>query len=278
MNRPVAVPTTDARQSALVAWLESLKSRYGIATSSLRPASVDASFRRYFRVDAADGSLIVMDAPPETEDSRPYVHVAALMKSAHINVPEIFESDLAKGFLLLSDLGSTTYLSVLNEDNASRLFHDAIDTIIRWQLATRSGVLPPYDEALLRRELRLFPDWYVTRHLQRTLTAEQAETLEDVCTRIVAANLAQPKVFVHRDYMPRNLMVSAPNPGVLDFQDAVIGPIAYDVVSLFRDAFISWDDDRVREWCEQYWQQAQCEGLPVHADFDRFWRDFEWMG
>ncbi|HYM47214.1 MAG TPA: phosphotransferase, partial [Burkholderiaceae bacterium] len=219
-----------------------------------------------------------MDAPPTAEDSRPFIRIATLMRGAGINAPEIVASDLTQGFLLLTDLGDTTYLTALNEDNASQLFSDAIDTLIRWQLSSRDGILPPYDEALLRRELRLFPDWYVARHLQRELTAAQAETLEQILVRIVAANLAQPTAFVHRDYMPRNLIVSAPNPGVLDFQDAVVGPIAYDVVSLFRDAFISWDEARVLQWAQLYFDRAHQANLPVRTNFAEFWRDFEWIG
>lgn len=273
-----AIEVEDARRASLAAWLESMAPRYGLIVSSLRPASVDASSRRYFRVDGKAASLIAMDAPPATEDSRPFMRVAALMRDAGINVPQVLEGDLEQGFLLLTDLGDATYLSALTQANASQLFDDAIDALIRWQLATREGVLPPYDEALLRRELNLFPDWFVARHLQRELTAAQAGALEQMFSRIVAANLAQPAVFVHRDFMPRNLMVVARNPGVLDFQDAVIGPIAYDVVSLFRDAFISWDAQQVREWSRRYWDKARLSKLPVPAVFEQFWRDLEWMG
>ena len=219
-----------------------------------------------------------MDAPPVTEDSRPFVRIAAMMRAAGVHVPDIVATDMTQGFLLLSDLGDTTYLSALTADNAAELFGDAIDSLVRWQLATMENALPPYDEVLLRRELSLFPDWFVGKHLQRTLTAQQSATLSQIFTRVVASNLTQPKVFVHRDYMPRNLMVSSPNPGVLDFQDAVVGPIAYDPVSLFRDAFISWDDELVREWARRYFDRAHHAGLPVQAHFDEFWRDFEWMG
>ena len=190
----------------------------------------------------------------------------------------MLEGDLEQGFLLLSDLGSTTYLSALDDGNAMPLFEEALDALVRWQLASRPGELPPYDEALLRRELDLFPDWYIARHLGRELSATQAQQLEAVYARILASNLAQPAVFVHRDYMPRNLMVSTPNPGVLDFQDAVMGPIAYDVASLFRDAFISWDEERVLDWTARYWDKARRAGLPVRTDFGDFWRDVEWMG
>ncbi len=219
-----------------------------------------------------------MDAPPATEDSRPFVRIAGLMRAAGVHVPEILSSDLSQGFLLLSDLGDATYLTSLTDDNADELFCDAIDALIRWQLSTADDVLPPYDENLLRRELGLFPDWFIARHLQRQLTPTQHAALAQMFSVIVAENLRQPKVFVHRDYMPRNLMVSKPNPGVLDFQDAVIGPITYDLVSLFRDAFISWDDARVRVWARVYFDRAHRAGLPVGADFDVFWRGFEWMG
>ena len=281
MNRSASTATVegdDARLVSLLTWLESLAPRYELAARSVRPASVDASSRRYFRLDHEGGSLIAMDAPPAAEDSRPFVRVAALMREAGINVPEVLASDLAQGFLLLTDLGDTTYLKALNQRNARELFGDAIDTLIRWQRCTVEGSLPAYDEALLRRELSLFPDWFIARHLQRQLTASQSAVLDQMFTLIVATNLAQPKVFVHRDYMPRNLMVSSPNPGVLDFQDAVVGPIAYDVVSLFRDAFVSWDDERVVEWVRLYLDRARTAGLAVPTDFQTFWRDFEWMG
>jgi aminoglycoside/choline kinase family phosphotransferase len=204
--------------------------------------------------------------------------VAGLLRAAGLHAPQVLEADLAQGFMLLTDLGTTTYLAALNDDNAATLFDAALDALVRWQAATRPGVLPPYDEALLRRELALFPDWYVQRHLGHALTAKQAQALQAMFDRIVAANLAQPTVYVHRDYMPRNLMVSAPNPGILDFQDAVTGPIAYDVASLFRDAFVSWDEERVIDWVVRYWQKARTAGLPVAGDFGAFWRDFEWMG
>jgi len=245
---------------------------------TLSPASADASFRRYFRVTVPDSTLIAMDAPPPQEDCRPFVRVAALMADANVHVPAVLAQDLARGFLLLSDLGATTYLAALNPGNADQLFDDAIDTLVRWQLASREGVLPAYDEALLRRELDLFPEWYIGRHLGIKLSSQQSESLNRTFGLILTANLAQPKVYVHRDYMPRNLMVSDPNPGVLDFQDAVFGPISYDVASLFKDAFLSWEEERVLDWTVHYWERARRAGLPVNADFGVFYRDFEWMG
>jgi N-acetylmuramate 1-kinase len=243
----------------------------------LRAASADASFRRYFRLDAAAGTLIAMDAPPAQEDSRPYVKVAALLHAAGLNAPRILAQDLAQGFLLLTDLGTQTFLHVLDEGNADRLYAAAIDALITWQCASRADVLPPYDTALLARELALFPDWYVERHLQHTLTPAQRQTLERCNALLIDAALAQPRVYVHRDYMPRNLMVSTPNPGILDFQDAVYGPITYDVVSLMRDAFISWEEARVLDWAVRYWERARKAALPVGEDFGEFWA-FEWMG
>jgi aminoglycoside/choline kinase family phosphotransferase len=219
-----------------------------------------------------------MDAPPEREDCRPFVRVAGMLQEAGVHAPRVLAQDLGQGFLLLTDLGTRTYLEELNPDNAAQLFGDAADALLRWQLATRPGTLPPYDEALLRREMNLFPEWYVGRHLQKTLSPAQGEALQTIFRRLVESALAQPVVYVHRDYMPRNLMVCEPNPGVLDFQDAVIGPITYDAVSLLRDAFISWEEERVLDWTARYWEKAKRAGLPVAADFAEFWRAFEWMG
>jgi hypothetical protein len=247
-------------------------------TYALAPASADASFRRYFRITLPDTTLIVMDAPPEVEDCRAFVQVAGLMAAAGLNVPAILAQDLALGFLLLSDLGSTTYLAALNDDNADALFRDATDALIRWQLASREGVLPLYDETLLRRELDLFPEWYLRRHLGIELDVRQRQSLDAMFRLILSHNLAQPRTYVHRDYMPRNLMVTEPNPGVLDFQDAVYGPISYDVASLFKDAFVSWDEQRVLDWTIRYWERARSAGLPVNGDFGEFYRDCEWMG
>lgn len=266
----------DSRRAALEGWLSE---RLDGARFALTPASEDASFRRYFRATLEDGrSYVAMDAPADKEDCRPFIHVARLLHEAGVHAPQVHAQDLAQGFLLLSDLGRRTYLGVINEDNAPRLFADAVEALIRWQIATRAAELPPYDEALLRREMQLFPDWYVARHLGRELSGRQRETLEAIFALLAKSALAQPRVYVHRDYMPRNLMVSEPNPGVLDFQDAVIGPITYDMVSLVRDAFVSWDEERVLDWSVRYWEKAKQAGLPVEADFGEFWRAFEWMG
>ena len=266
----------DVRRAALAEWLHR---ELGGASFSLTPASEDASFRRYFRATLDDGATrIVMDAPPDKEDCRPFVRIAGMLTAAGVHAPRVLARDLEQGFLLLSDLGTRTYLNELRADNATALFGDATDALMRWQLATRPGELPPYDAALLRREMSLFPDWYVAKHLGKALGAAQKQALESVFAALVKSALAQPCVYVHRDYMPRNLMVSDPNPGVLDFQDAVYGPITYDMVSLLRDAFISWEEERVLDWTVRYWEKAGRAGLPVGADFGEFWRAFEWMG
>ena len=266
----------DHRLNALDAWL-----RATLAGASFRiePASADASFRRYFRIFADDGrTLIAMDAPPDREDSEPFVRIAKMFRDAGLNAPEVLAQDLANGFLLLTDLGTRSYLQALRAENFDALFGDATTALVKWQAATRPGTLPPYDEALLRRELALFPEWYIGRHLGVQLSEKHKEALETTFKRIVATNLAEGRVNVHRDYMPRNLMVCEPNPGILDFQDAVIGPISYDVASLFRDAFISWDEERILDGTIRYWEKARRAGLPVRADFGEFWRDVEWMG
>lgn len=241
-------------------------------------ASEDASFRRYFRVTWSGGSLIAMDAPPGQEDCRPFVEVARLFRDAGANVPEIVAEDLARGFLLLTDFGSTTYLAALAAGDADRLYGDALDALIRIQRASRPGVLPDYDRALLEREVGLFPQWYAARHLGCGLNARQAEAWTQVTGDLIAHNLAEPRVYVHRDYHVRNLMLTRPNPGILDFQDAVFGPISYDLVSLLKDAYIEWPEERVLDWAIRYWEKARAARLPVAADFADFYRDFEWMG
>lgn len=268
-------------------WLDRQFSRqYPDRSWSLAPASADASFRRYFRATLPDRSTrIVMDAPPEHEDCRPFVEIAALFRDAGAHVPEVYAEDLAQGFLLLSDLGQTTYLEALDASTAPALYRDANAALIAIQTASRPGVLPDYDQALLTRELDLFPDWYVARHLGVTLSAGQQATLRSVFAKILDNNLAQPQVFVHRDYHSRNLMVCregycAPlaNPGIIDFQDAVYGPITYDVASLYRDAYIGWEEAQELDFVIRYWEMARQAGLPVHADFHDFYRDYEWMG
>ena len=260
----------------------------------LAPASADASFRRYFRLTFAAGSpsRIVMDAPPEKEDVRPWLHVAELFRAAGAHVPEVLAQDLDQGFLLLSDLGSTTYLNALQPPadqapdlhRAAHLYADALGALAAIQCASRPGVLPEYDRALLSRELQLFPEWYIARHKGVTLTDAETAMLDTAFERILAVNLAEPQVFVHRDYHSRNLMLLDPadglgaNPGIIDFQDAVFGPISYDLVSLFKDAYIHWDEDFILDMLIRYWETARKLGLPVRAEFADFHRDFEWMG
>ncbi|MEP7180967.1 MAG: phosphotransferase [Betaproteobacteria bacterium] len=283
MTAPAATPrsvSADPRLAALSAWVEAT---LGTAAFTLAPASADASFRRYFRITPVapwrgHATLIAMDAPPPMEDCRPFVHIARLLIAAGVHAPLVLAEDLGHGFLLLSDLGDRTYLVALDADSAPALYSDAIDALIRWQRATKDGELPPYDEALLARELALFPDWYVAKHLGVALDAAQADTLARSFRLILDRVLAQPRVFVHRDYHSRNLMVCAENPGVLDFQDAVIGPVSYDLVSLLRDAYVDWDEARQIDWAVRYWERARAAGLPVDADFAAFWRDFEWTG
>lgn len=269
----------DVRKTAATAWLDTFKDRYGLAPETLEPASSDAGFRRYFRVTgAADKTFIVMDAPTDKMDSEPFVRIDGLMKAAGLNVPEIYEQNLGEGFLLLSDLGRQTYLDVLNEDNAARLFDLATTELVKWQQATRPGVLPEYDHALLERELKLFPEWYVSRHKGFKMTEKQQALVNVVFERIMANNLAEAKVFVHRDFMPRNLMVTDGVPGILDFQDAVTGPVSYDIASLMRDAFVSWGEEFVLDVTIRYWDKARRAGIPVPRDFGVYWRDIEWMG
>ncbi len=277
---------SDARFDALCAWLERA---LPVPMQSIAPASADASFRRYFRVTlqtstALPGAnsrvctLIAMDAPPGQEDCRPFVAVAALLSAAGVHAPTVVAENLAQGFLLLSDLGTRTYLAELSDVTAPDLYREASTALVRWQLASKEGMLPRYDEALLRRELSLFPEWYVAKHLGIVLNDAQAATLAGAFQRILANNLAQPRVYVHRDFHSRNLMIDEPNPGVLDFQDAVYGPITYDLVSLLRDAYVAWSEEQQLDWAVRHWERARAAGLPVDADFGAFWRDFEWMG
>ncbi len=270
---------TDPRFNQVCAWLATLATP-ALVVSSLRPASADASFRRYFRIDAVDGaSYIVMDAPPPQEDVRPFIKVAELFGATGVTVPTVLAQDVEQGFLLLSDLGATTYLQLLNNDTAHKLYLDAIDALVLLQVQSQPDVLPEYDRALLQRELMLFPDWYLNKHLGATLTDAQTADLQKVFDGLLANNLAQPQVYVHRDYHSRNLMVlDRGNPGILDFQDAVYGPITYDLVSLLRDAYVQWDEEMVLDWAIRYWERAKRAGLPVNPDIDAFYRDFEFMG
>ena len=277
---PSVAALPDPRLDLLTSWASTA---IGSREFAIAPASFDASFRRYFRITPVTpwrghATLIAMDAPPPQEDCRPFVRVAHLLTAAGVHAPAVLADDIPRGFLLLSDLGTRTYLAALDGTSAPTLYIDAIDALIRWQRATREGELPPYDETLLARELNLFPDWYVVRHLGVALAPAQSAALAGAFRLVLDNNLAQPCVFVHRDYHSRNLMVTEPNPGVLDFQDAVVGPITYDLVSLLRDAYIAWGEEQQIDWAVRYWERARDAKLPVGDDFGRFFLDFEWMG
>ena len=267
------------------AWLAAVAPAHRLLPETVRLASADASFRRYFRLDTTDPAAptrIVMDAPPEKENSAPFVQVAQLMATAGVLAPTVLEWDKPNGFLLLDDLGRQTMLDVIDpaDPRAARpLYDQAIDALIRWQLSSKPGVLPPYDRALLERELSLFPEWYIGRHRGIAVEGKLKERLDRSFKLIVENNLASPSVYVHRDFMPRNLMAgNAKGLGVLDFQDAVYGPITYDIASLMRDAFLSWDEEFVLDVTVRYWQAARKAGLPVDEDFGAFYRAVEWMG
>ena len=264
----------DVRLKALKHWLIQALPGY---QPDLQPASADASFRRYFRIQHEGRSLIVMDAPPDKEDSEAFIKVAELLQQAGLHGPRVLACDLKLGFLLLTDLGTRLYIDALQTDDPEPLMRDAMEALVRWQTASQPDVLPPYDTALLRRELDLFPDWYVARHLGYSLSSAQQAAWRGICDQLVESALAQPRVYVHRDYMPRNLMVSEPNPGIIDFQDAVYGPIAYDLLSLFKDAFLSWPEEQVAGWLAHYHALAGKAGLPV-PEMDEFSRAFDWIG
>jgi len=268
------------RAAHFARWLGSLPAELGLDAASVRLASADASFRRYLRVDSPRGALIIMDAPPDKEDCKPFVKVDRLMQDAGLRVPEVLAWEETHGFLLLTDLGAKTMLQSMDLQAPPRLdwYMQAVDALIQWQLASRPDVLPAYDNALLRRELELFPQWYIAGHRKVTLDAKQRKTLEDAFERIIENNLSWPSVYVHRDFMPRNLMMSEQGMGVLDFQDAVYGPITYDIASLMRDAFLSWDEEFCLDVTIRYWQKARKAGLPVGDDFGTFYQGVEWMG
>lgn len=248
------------------------------STYTIAPASADASFRRYFRITLPDTTLIAMDAPPPQEDCAPFVHAAETLLEAGLNVPRVIAQDIRQGFLLLSDLGDQTYLDALNATSASRLYGDATAALVQLQLASRPGVFPVYDQPLLLREMQLFPDWYIRKHLAIVLDEAQRQVLDKTFDLLIRNILSQGQVFVHRDYHSRNLMVCEDNPGVLDFQDAVYGAVTYDLVSLLKDAYIRWEEDQVLDWAVRFWQAAKQASLPVPQDFGDFYRDFEWMG
>ncbi len=284
------VPWTDpTRQAHFGQWLQQLQPTHGLHLDSLRVASADASFRRYFRIQTERHSLIVVDAPPAHENCAAFVKVAQLMLDAGLNVPQVLDWQREHGFMLLTDLGQHTLMHQLDASQPGQHQADflrALDALLDWQCASQAQVLPAYDKPLLMRELQLFPDWYVAQHRGIALTPAEQQTLAQAFETIVTRNLSVPQVYVHRDFMPRNLMVSQdPNElrlGVLDFQDAVHGPITYDIASLMRDAFISWDEAFVIDITVRYWERARLRGLlgegELASDFGLFWREVEWMG
>lgn len=281
--KPGAVVWVDeTRRQAFENWLAPLVGRFALAPETLRAASADASFRRYLRVDSGlHGSLVVMDAPPPKEDVRPFVDVARRISAAGLHGPIVHAADEVQGFLLLEDLGQQLYLDALNEASAAQadaLMREAIAALVQWQQRVPFEGLPAYAGSKLHDGLALFPTWCVEREFGVTWTAAERERWQRVCDALVAGMDAQPRVAVHRDWMPRNLMVSTPNPAILDFQDAAAGPIAYDMASLIRDAFISWDEEREIDWSVRYWEAARRAGLPVADDFGDFWRALEWCG
>ena len=273
---------TNTRIDTLRGWLKGLEPSWQLDLATLAPASADASFRRYFRIESKNPTyptLIVMDAPPQHEPLDAFIEIDLLLFEAGLHVPQILEKNIEDGFLLLSDLGHKTYLEALNNESANALYRDAIHALVQMQLASKPNVLPNYDQALLQRELDLFPEWYLKQHLQLELSAIQTAQMRQAFALIIENNLAQEKVFVHRDFHSRNLMVTAQNnPGILDFQDAVYGPITYDAASLWRDAYIAWPEEKVIDWVIQFWEEGRKSGLPMPSDFGQFYRDFEWMG
>jgi aminoglycoside/choline kinase family phosphotransferase len=273
---------TDSRLDTLRNWLKGLEPSWQLDLPTLAPASSDASFRRYFRIASKNPdfpTLIVMDAPPQHEPLNAFIEVDLLLENAGLNVPKILEMNVVDGFLLLNDLGTKTYLTELHSESADFLYKDATHALVQMQLASKPDVLPNYNEALLKRELDLFPEWYLGKHLHIELSKLQNLQIKQAFELIIQNNLAQAKVYVHRDYHSRNLMVTEKNnPAVIDFQDAVYGPITYDAASLWRDAYISWPEERVIDWVIKFWEEGRQVGLPVPNDFGQFYRDFEWMG
>lgn len=249
---------------------------------TIKPASSDASFRRYFRIVSSNQSYILMDAPPEKENSKPFVEIANVLFNAGLNVPKIHKADLKKGFLLLSDLGNKTYLDELNQQNASLLYRDAYLALIKIQKNADTQSLKPYNDSLLMKELSLFPDWYLKLHKSYQMNDSEKNILGLTFDLLIKNINSHTQVFVHRDFHSRNLMFCngdlGENPGILDFQDAVKGSIVYDLVSLFKDAYIVWNEEEIMDWLIRYWEKAKQNKLKVQDDFAEFYRDFEWMG
>jgi N-acetylmuramate 1-kinase len=280
---PTHARTGDARLEQLERWLNGL---FGARDFEVTTASADASFRRYFRVTRAGQTWIAMDAPPGKEDMEPYIRIASMLVDVGVNAPRVLERNIEEGFLLNSDLGSRTYLMDLDVGaDADRLYEDAISALVRIQARglAHAEQLPPYDDALLLREMGLFPEWFCGRHLGLQIEGDDAVAMSGVFDVLSAEALKQPRVFVHRDYHSRNLMVGdgvihGPNPGILDFQDAVHGPVTYDLVSLLRDCYVAWPLERIEGWLARFRQSAQREGVSVGASDSEFRRWFDLMG
>ncbi|MFM2398787.1 MAG: hypothetical protein RL341_944 [Pseudomonadota bacterium] len=268
-----------ARERGALGFVQQLQSQYGLAPETLQIASADASFRRYFRVHAGSTSYIIMDAPPTHENCAPYLHVSQLFGAAGVHVPQIHAQDLEQGFLLLEDLGQTMYLPQLTQSSAPALYSAAFDALMKIQRASKPAELRPYNRERLINEMMLFPTWYLDKHLGRPASTDQMNVITAAFETIAKAALAQSTVYVHRDFHSRNLMVTQQDsPGVIDFQDALHGPITYDLVSLLRDAYIEWPEQQQIDWTIRYWEKARAAALPVPQDFGEFWRDFELMG
>ena len=266
------------RQTELQNWLRAV---YPEQNFELSFAAADADFRRYFRVAFADGKTVIcMDAPPDKMSVAPYLKVQKLFNM--LNVPQVLHVDEAQGFIVLNDLGSTTFLTAMQQEQGAEahkvLLLEAIDELVELQKASRAGELPEYDRDIMLREINLFPEWFVAKELGRELNFKQRQLWQQTIDILLPPLLAQPQVYVHRDFIVRNLMLTTGRPGVLDFQDALYGPISYDLVSLLRDAFIEWAEEFVLDLVIRYWEKARAAGLPVPAAFDEFYRWFEWMG
>lgn len=263
------------RFNALKVWVSTLQ---GGQNFTIQPASEDASFRRYFRIHIGNTTYIAMDAPPQYEDSNSFVDIDKLLEAYQLHVPHIYNADLTQGFILLSDLGSTAYLDKLNAGTVDGLYGDALDALFAIQTRVPHDKLPPYDNALLNREMALFRDWFLQTHLGLVLDTATEVILNDTFQCLTENALAQPLVFVHRDYHSRNLMVTGHNnPGILDFQDAVSGPVTYDLVSLLRDCYIAWPDSQVYAWAEAYHSRLVQHGL-LNIDYAQFQQWFDGMG
>ncbi len=268
---------SDPRLQALNQWLQDT---LHCDELPLEPASEDASFRRYWRTQYNNQSWIIMDAPPDKEDCQPFINITERLLSSGVQVPEIHARDLNQGFLLLTDLGTEPYLQSLNENRADTLYSDAINALICFQMQAETDGLPDYNPALLQREMNLFPDWLLKTHLQLSLNSAEQTMLEASFNSLISAALEQPRVFVHRDYHSRNLMVlPTNNPGIIDYQDAVLGPVTYDLVSLLRDCYIRWPDEKINHWLTEYLHMAQTQGLvSKEINAPSFTRWFDLMG